>query len=300
VINQLFKDAEAIPLKFDAITGLAVAKTSYALVGQPIEANIMVAAYNTTVRPEIRASSGSITEVKNGIGVWKSTAAGLGLQTVRGTISVNNNGEIISKPWEFQYMVGSAGASLQLDKMNVFYIGVPNPITVTAAGYSLEDVSISIPGATITSTGKGKYDVVVTQAGTVAAAINAKTAQGIKQVGGMPVRVKRIPDPVAKIGGKMGGGMPASIFRAQLGVAAVLENFDFDTKFTITGFDFSYQQKRGDYQGPFHMGDAYFKNEAAKYLQIAKPGDRVYIDNVRAVGPDKQPRALNGIQLLLN
>jgi hypothetical protein len=40
-------------------------------------------------------------------------------------------------------MVGSAGASMQLDKMNVFYIGVDNPITVTAAGYSLEDVSIS-------------------------------------------------------------------------------------------------------------------------------------------------------------
>lgn len=198
-------------------------------------------------------------------------------------------------------MVGSAGASMQLDKMNVFYIGVPNPITVTAAGYSLEDVSISIPGATVTSTGKGTYTVVVTQPGKVSAAINAKTAQGVAKVGGMDVRVKRIPDPVAKLGGKISGGMPASIYRAQLGVAAVLENFDFDTKFEIVGYDFSYQQKRADYQGPFHMNNSYFANEAKKYTEnMAKPGDRVYIDNVRAKGPDGTVRSLNSITLLLN
>jgi gliding motility-associated protein GldM len=299
VLNELFREAKAKPLTFDAIAGLAVPKTSYALVGQEIEANIMVAAYNKSITPSISSSSGRIEKVENGIGVWKTTASGLGLQTVRGTISVTNNGQNITQPWEFQYMVGSAGASLQLDKMNVFYIGVDNPITVTAAGYSLEDVSIAIPGATVTSTGKGKYNVRVTQVGKVTASINAKTAKGVASVGGMEVRVKRIPDPVAKIGGKMSGGMPASVFRAQLGVAAVLENFDFDTKFTITGYDFSYQQKRSDYQGPFHMSDAYLKNEASRYLNMAKPGDRIYIDNVRAVGPDGQTRALNSITLLL-
>jgi hypothetical protein len=196
-------------------------------------------------------------------------------------------------------MVGSAGASLQLDKMNVFYIGVPNPITVTAAGYSLEDVSISIPGATVTQTGKGKYEVMVSQAGTVTAAINAKTEKGVVPVGGMPVRVKRIPDPVAKVGGKLGGAMPANIFRAQLGVAAVLEGFDFDAKFTVTSFEFAYQQRRKDYQGPFPQSGAYFTGEAAKYLKTALPGDRVYIENIRAKGPDGTTRALNNISFLL-
>ena len=300
VLNELFREAKAKPLVFDAIAALAVPKTSYALVGQPVEANIMVAAYNRSVTPRISASSGSITEVKNGIGVWKATANGVGMQTVRGTISVVNNGQTINQPWEFQYMVGSAGASLQLDKMNVFYIGVPNPITVTAAGYSLEDVSISIPGASLTPTGKGTYSVMVTQAGEVNAAINAKTAQGVKQVGGMKVRVKRIPDPQAKVGGKLGGGMQANVFRAQLGVAAVLENFDFDAKFTITSYDFSYQQKRKDYQGPFPCTSSYFSGEAAKYLKLAQPGDRVYIDNIRAKGPDGTTRALNNISFLLN
>lgn len=302
VLDELFREAKAKPLTFDAIVGLAVPKTSYALVGQEIEANIMVAAYNKSVVPSISPSTGRIEKVENGIGIWKTVASGLGLQTVRGTISVVNNGTTLSQPWEFQYMVGSAGASLQLDKMNVFYIGVKNPITVTAAGYSLEDVSISIPGATVTPTGKGTYDVTVTQIGELTASINATTKQGTKQVGGMKVRVKRIPDPIAKIGNKTQGGMATNVFRAQLGIAAVLENFDFATKFDMVSFDFSYQQKRQDYQGPFPCKGAYFADnpDIVKYVKMCKPGDRVYFDNIRARGPAGDIRILNNVSFLLN
>src|SRR6202008_4581951 len=107
-----------------------------------------------------------ITKVEEGVAYWETQAAGVGMQTVRGTVSIDMGGRKITQPYEFQYMVGSTGASIQLDKMNVFYIGVPNPITVSAAGYSLEDVSINIPDANIkTLEGKGHYEVMVTKAG---------------------------------------------------------------------------------------------------------------------------------------
>jgi len=306
VLGELFREAKAKPLTFDAITALAVPKTSYALVGQEVEANIMMAAYNKSINPTITSSTGSVSKVENGIGVWKTTASGLGLQTVHGTINVTNNGQHLSQDWSFTYMVGSAGASMQLDKMNVFYIGVPNPITVTAAGYSLEDVSLSIPGATLTPTGKGKYNVMVSQIGNVTASIMAKTAQGMKQVGGMPVRVKRIPDPVGRVDKRTGGTIAANRFRGQLGIAAELDNFDFDAKFQVVSFEFSYQQKRKDYQGPFAVSGAYFVGgptpnaDVARYMKIAGPGDRVYIDNIKAIGPDGTKRALGSIIFLLN
>src|SRR5690606_17217133 len=139
---------------------------------------------------------------------WEANASGVGLQTVRGTVTIDMGGQPITQPYEFQYMVGSTGASIQLDKMNVFYIGVPNPITISAAGYAIEDVSVSIPDAKITpGAEKGKYIIETSKPGKVFAAINAKTETGTKQVGGMEVRVKYIPDPVAKIGGKQSGGL---------------------------------------------------------------------------------------------
>lgn len=302
VINQLAKEAGDIQVKFDEIMALAVPKNSYALEGQKVEAQILLAAYNKAVNPNVSSSSGRVTKVENGVASWETVAGGVGLQTVKGTVTLDMGGRIESRPYEFQYMVGSTGASIQLDKMNVFYIGVPNPITVTAAGYSVQDVSISIPGADANPTGPGKYDVTVTKPGKVMAAINAKTQDGVKQVGSMEVRVKYIPDPIARVGGKNGGAIGSSIFKVQQGVVAALDNFDFDTRFVVTSFQMSVLPKRGELLGPYTVNGAYFNKspQAVQVMERLKPGDRVYLEEIKAVGPDKRTRALGAITLLLN
>lgn len=304
VINELMQEAHSTEIKFDAIQAIAVPKTSYALAGQKVEAQIMLAAYNKTIQPSVTASSGRVADVKDGVADWEGVANGTGMQTVHGTVSLNMGDHTETKEYTFQYMVGSTGASMQLDKMNVFYIGVPNPITVSAAGYSLEDVSVSIPGATVTpGAAKGQYNVMVTKGGVVDAAINAKTETGIKQVGGMKVRVKYIPDPVIELGGKIGGSMSASLFRAQLGVIAELKNFDFDARFKVENFQFSLQPKRGEYLGPYTVNGASFSgsSDVVKAMQRAKAGDRVYIESVKARGPDGRPRTdLPVVVLTLN
>lgn len=303
VINELANEAGDIQVKFDNFMAIAVPKNSYVLAGQKVEATISLAAYNNAINPTVSSSQGRVTKVENGVATWEVTAGGTGLQTVRGTVSIDLGGRKETKPYEFQYMVGSTGASIQLDKMNVFYIGVPNPITVTAAGYSLEDIAVNIPGAEVTKTANGKYDVTVKNPGKLMADIMAKAATGMTKVGSMEVRVKNIPDPVAKVGGKTGGVMGAAVFRAQAGVTAVLDGFDFDAKFRVTSFEFSYLPKRGEYQGPFTVNSPLFSasNQIATYQTGgAKPGDKVFIENIRAVGPDGRARSLNNILLTLN
>jgi len=302
VVNQLFNEAASKQVRFDAFKAIAVPKNSYALAGQKVEASILLAAYNTSVNPTVSANIGRVTKVEQGEASWETQASGTGLQTVKGTVTINMGGQNITKDYSFQYMVGSTGASMQLDKMNVFYIGVPNPITVTAAGYSLEDVSVSIPGATITpGEAKGKYNVQMTTPGKITAVINAKTADGVKQVGAQEIRVKYIPDPVGKVGGKSGGVMPSNIFKAQLGIVAALENFDFDTRFIVTSFDFSMLPKRGELIGPFTVNSPKFdaNRQVTDAISRAKPGDKIFLENIRAVGPDKKSRALNTISLTL-
>ncbi len=303
IINQLANEAGDIQVKFDDFQAIAVAKNSYVLAGQPVEASISLAAYNKAINPAVSASSGRITKVENGVATWQTTAAGVGLQTVRGSVSINLGNRTEKKDYSFSYMVGSTGASIQLDKMNVFYIGVPNPITVSAAGYSMEDISVSIPGATVNKTANGQYDVTVTTPGTLEADILAKTATGAAKVGGLKVRVKTIPDPVAKVAGKTGGFISSGVFKAQLGIPAVLDGFDFDAKFQVTSFDFSYLPKGGEYQPPMSVPGAYFRDNPTvlKYQSTqARPGDKVFIENIRAKGPDGRTRLLNAINLTLN
>jgi hypothetical protein len=113
----------------------------------------------------------------------------------------------------------------------------------------------------------------------------------------MLVRVKRIPDPIPKLAGNKGGSMPAPLFRVQIAPAAVLEGFDFEARFQIVSFTFGMYPKGRDYQGPFNVenraGARLTENaEIKKAMQSAKAGDRVFIESIKAVGPDKQTRTL--------
>lgn len=309
VINKLFQEAHLRDIKFDTIAAVAVPKTSYALEGDKIEASILLAAFNKSNKPEIKGlvGGGSVKPAVNGIVPWETIAKGTGLQTVRGKIVLQTEGVPIEKEWKFEYMVGTTGASMQLDKMNVFYIGVDNPVTVAAAGYSVEDVSLDIPGATVRdSSAKGHYFIGVDKPGTVEVTIKAKNREGqIVKVGGMTVRVKRIPDPIAEVGGVSGGSMEAAKFRLQIAPAAVLKDFVYDTRFKIISFAYSMLPKGRDIVGPFtasnpSVGTRFRDNpNIIKAMEMARPGDKVFIEEIKAVGPDGLPRKLGSILLTL-
>lgn len=306
ILNTLAAEAGEDVIKFDAFEAIAVPTTSYALEGQKIEAKILLAAYNKTLEPVITLTGGGgrIAKIEDGVGQYEVTASGIGLKTVKGKVSIDLGGRKEERDFKFEYMVGSTGASIQLDKMNVFYIGVPNPITVSAAGYSLQDISVNIEGANVapnSEAGLGHYIVTADKPGKVMANINAKTENGIKRAGGMEIRVKYIPDPVAEIGGKPNGTMASSILKAQIAIVADLKNFDFDTKFLVTSYEMSMIPKRGELQGPFKEDGPYLnKNkDVADMIKRSKPGDRVFFDEIRAKGPDGRIRKLNSITFLL-
>lgn len=299
VVEKLLSQVNDSTLKFDQVKAIATPKTSYALVGQEIEATIILAAYNKTMVTNM----GPGVVVKDGVGTMKFQASGVGLQTRKGQISVPLNGKMETYPYEFNYMVGSAGASLQLDKMNVMYIGVENPISLSASGYNIEDVSLSLPGATLTETGKGHYSATVSKVGNLDWSILGKsrtTGGGATKIGGGIIRVKTIPDPTAYVAGMTSGVINAGAFRVQQGVVAVLKGFDFEAKFTVTKFTMIYIPRVGDVVKADINGNRFSTREAQDILTRAKPGDRVFFEGIKAIGPDKTVRSLNPVTLTLN
>ena len=121
------EEAHVGEIKFDTTAAIAVPKQTYALQGDKIEASILIAAFNKSNKPIVSVSQGGgeKKDAVNGVVPWSTVATGTGLQTVKGTITLKRapeDGGDIVKPWEFNYMVGTTGASMQLDKMNVFFI----------------------------------------------------------------------------------------------------------------------------------------------------------------------------------
>lgn len=197
------------------------------------------------------------------------------------------------------YQVARPSAVVSPDKMNVLYIGVDNPLSVSAAGTPTDKVKVSMTGGSLSGSG-GKYNARVSSPGTARVSISAEVAPGKMQtLSTTEFRVKRIPDPIAKFAGKTAGSMATVALKAQNAIFAKLDNFDFDANFKVTKFTMIIAKPRADAIVLSTSGNQ-LSSSMASALNGITPGTRVIFDNIVAVGPDGTSRQLNAVALTAN
>jgi hypothetical protein len=199
-------------------------------------------------------------------------------------------GEVKTGTSVFEYEVGMRSASVAAEKMNVFYVGVKNPVAIAAAGVSSEKLKVSAKGVTLTGSGS-KRMAVAKKPGT---AIITLSGGGLEKTD-FEFRVKRIPDPVVKLGNKIDGGIKSGEFKAQLGLLPTLPGFEFDAKCSIQSYIMYYTPKGKD---PIELTGqgARFKGNISQAIKAAKPGAQYSFTNVRARCPgDVTARRVNGL-----
>ncbi|MCP4443458.1 MAG: hypothetical protein GY810_31530 [Aureispira sp.] len=189
---------------------------------------------------------------------------------------------------------GNQTFAISVDKMNVFYIGVDNPISI-ASSVPTQNLSINVAdnsGISIENQGPSSYIVNATQPGS--ATINI-TNRATNKTYPFQFRVKRIPDPIARLGRKTDGVMKSGEFKAQRGLTAWLDNFDFDAKCSIQSYTMYYTRKRQD-PVEIHSTGGRFTGRIATAITSAKPGDQYAFVNVKARCPgDRAGRRINGL-----
>ena len=158
-------------------------------------------------------------------------------------------------------------------------------------GVSSNDLKVNASGVTLKKVGKGKYVVTASRPGEASITASGGGLQPTK----FPFRVKRIPDPQARLSKSAGGAMGNGEFKAQGGVGAFLDNFDFDAKCAIQGYNLTYVAKRQDPVESVN-GGARYNAKSQRLVQQAKPGDIYYFDNVKAKCPgDAAGRKINSM-----
>lgn len=302
ILAYLYGQIDAGTWKFNQIEAIVKSSSGYILQGQTFEAEIFIAASDTTKAPKVVLSSGTELEVEGGKAKYTATGSSIGMQTVSGDILVESpaTGEILKFPFKSEYQVGAPSVAVSPTKMNVFYVGVPNPVDVTASGVGAEDLMVSMTGGTITKTGSGTYSVEVKAANSTATiSVSAKMPDGsTKSLGSKVFRTKAVPDPVAKVGGMEGGSMSKATLLAQTFVKAELENFDFDLTFTVTGFTVS--ATVGGFTKEESTTSATINAAQKAIISECKTGGKVYFESITAVGPDKTTRNLGTLSFKIN
>lgn len=175
-------------------------------------------------------------------------------------------------------------------KLNVFYIGVDNPVAIAASGAADDKVTVTINGGggTVTKTGAGKYNVRVTQ---VANDCVLSVFVDGKLAGTSGFRVRSLPSPSATIIGlQSGANVAASDFMSQAGVGVYLKDFPFEVSYEVVGFTFATDTENGEIKSVECQGAAFSPAVKGIISQYVKPGRTVTIDNIRVKDPSGKER----------
>ncbi len=297
VVKKILGEMDKAVVNLDMFAAVAMAPTSYVIQGQPYTAEIFLTAFDSKANPEITVNETPVT-VQNGKGVYTANTTAEGTYTWTGVIKVMQTDGTVKeyRTPEQTYQVARPSAVVSPDKMNVFYIGVPNPVSVSAPGIPKDKLRVSI-GSGSMSGGNGKYTVTVSQPGTTRVTVSAETAPGkVQTLSSTEFRIKRIPDPRVKFAGRSGGRMSTVALKQQNRIFAVLEGFDFDAKFNINHFTLIILKPRGDAVVLETSGNA-LSGAMQSAMNGIVPGTRVVFDNIMATGPDGMRRQLDAISL---
>jgi gliding motility-associated protein GldM len=267
-----------VEVHMDQVSVLTGQSSTYVMPGQEISVTAGVGAFSSSAKPIINIGGSSVAVV-DGKGTFKTVANGGGEHSIPVTVTfTDENNKQVTKTETIKYTVGTpGGAAVMLDKMNVFYIGVDNPVTIgSPTGWDKTTVSMS--GGSISGSGSAR----TVRVSSIGAASISVIADGKRS--DFPFRVKRIPDPAFKVGsGK--GRMAVVEFKGQQFCRADLLGFDFDLRYTVVS-------------ATVYFGGAGFPSVAigslnsnslgsvSALMQRCMPGTSVAFTNIKVSGPD--------------
>jgi len=269
--------------QFQPIIGTS---STYLMPNEDMTVTAGIGAFSSAASPTITINGVSKPADENGVAVSTFKVAGSGSVHVKINFKKPDGspGEVTK---DIPYTVGQpSSAAVSIDKMDVFYIGLDNPITI-ASPTGMEQTGVTGTGCTINGSGP-KRTVSVTAPGTCTITVSPKGSIPFQHT----YRIKRIPEP----GFMVGSGkprMPSVDFKSQQFCRADM------------GPDFIYDVRYSVVSATVYFSGANFPNvvtasitgnglgSLSTYIQRCGPGSVVTFDNIKVSGPDGQ-RVIDG------
>lgn len=291
--------------KIDKLRAEVIAPSAYVLAGDQFKANIVLGASSSELTGDrmkvlVDAEYDSVTKkitttgkeitIKDGMGQFEMVSSSTGEKNLKGVIIYKNPRGIDEfYPFNYKYTVAPPYSAVAADNMNIFYIGVENPISLSSAGFAPADLKVNVKGcgAEIKTTGNGKYILTAKSTGSCEVTVLAKTTNGYKQQGAPKIfRVKSIPPPVLKVGGKLAISN-LEFSKSEISAISILgaesPGFMFPVNMVVKSFDL--EINTGGSLVPYTCSSNKLSNEAKLALSRMRVGQKAYIDNIKVQTP---------------
>lgn len=242
--------------------------------GEQVTGKVVLGRYDENTKPTSFQGPGKLV---NGQAVISLTAGGVGEQNIGGQFTFVEDGKTIPLKFQGKYVVVPRpnSANISADKMNVVYRGLPNPITVSFAGISDNNVTASAPGMS-SAGGKGKYNLSPGSGTEVTVVATGKMADGKSVSDKRVFRIKNIPAPQGAIGGTAGMQKGAKSRLEASTISAVLPDFLYDLNFEVTQFALKVPG-----QASIVVNGNKVDGRCKAALARAKAGDQITISDIK-------------------
>jgi gliding motility-associated protein GldM len=308
IVNGLLRESIAEDFKYDRIEAKILPKSNYLFAGDNYEAEVIVAAYDTSHSPSPTvylmqgADSMSINQKNKATLVArdkghlniKFPTTSLGLQKYAGFVSVPTaSGKERTYHFKSEYFVSTPAVTVSPTNMNVLYAGVENPLSVSITGIPKEQLSPSISVGNIRQDPKkyGWICVVPASAKEATVSVSVKTEEGMKMIGSQVFRVKKLPDPTPTISGRKEGFVSKeNLLSAGKIVPMMPVDFDFNYTFQVVSFRLTLDRGFNTYN--FDSPSAELTDEMADQIRRTNRGQVLLFENIVVNGPDNEKRNL--------
>jgi gliding motility-associated protein GldM len=301
VVKHLYSSVDANTYKFTVVRPMIMAKSDVVIRGGKYQAGIMLAAIDDTQEAQIKVNGAAIP-VDGGVGEYIVPATSTGKKTYNAEIAVlDPEGNPKIERITGSYEVVDPMVVISPTKMNVFYEGVDNPVQISVPGLTSNQLDISITNGPKPIRKDDVYLVKVnpgTAGGKSKVTVTATIDGNRREVGSMDFRIKRIPPPVAKVGGINEGKMNKNRLLAESGVFAEMDDFDFELEYVVTRFNVSAIKNGYNVDEPSKNNR--FTDAQKDLVKGLARGAKVFINDIKAVGPDKRTVSLGSITLTLD
>ena len=299
VVNLLYKSFTKEDFPFDTIAAKVMTESNYVMLGDEYKANVFVAAFSTTKNPEIvlgklnndgtlLVSESGAVPATNGMGEYVVKTNREGIFNYEGLVKMlSPSGQLKTYPFKSEYIVARPSMVVSPTAMNVFYMGVDNPVSISVPGLAAENIVATVTGGNqLVKNGNGTYTMKIQKNSPMDVDVNvsAKMSNGeTKSMGRMNFRVKRLPKPYARYGEiTTSGRMTVAQIQAQLGLVVAYDpSFLFNIVATTKSFDIVLIQGRDVFM-QHQDGTGKFNDETERFMHKAKRGDRLIFENIKA------------------
>ena len=313
VIDELLSSVDKNVVKMDKFTAKIIANSTVVTIGSEYQADVFLSATSSTMAPEVfigattdssgssncKGCDGRALPVEGGYGKYTDRPGSEGEKKWTGVIRVKKpDGSYEHYPFNASYVAQKPNSVVSADKMNVLYIGVDNPMSISVPGVSNDKVKVSIEGGGGTlkpnaAAGGGRFLANVTTVGKSTIKVNAEIGGKVMPMGSFEYRVKRVPDPIATLANQKGGLINKNVLMAGT-LIPILENFDFELYFKIIGFKMTITGKGRDlleFEGQGNQLSSQMRDALAK----VRTGDKIFFEYIKAkmaAGSDQSTRNL--------